>query len=112
MLNNHYKIEICFKRNCKHNCFSSNCRFLTIISKPLGSESSIDEKNVTLSWKKNVLKKLKNYSRNHLYSSKVNITDPRKKQLVQTLNVSEILAELKMQKMIIIKISLNRGMMI
>ena len=56
--------------------------FFTIISKPLSSESSIHEKNVTLSWKKNVLKNLKNYIRNHLYSSKVNVTDPRKNQLV------------------------------
>ena len=90
----------CWKYN-KHECrFSYGGCFTekTIIAKPVDSEISKDKKQEILTWRKTVLRKVKNYIDDNLKPAKVHVVDPTKDSFTQPLSIQDILNEVEISE--------------
>ena len=85
----HTHSRTCWKYN-KNECHFSYGRCFTektIISKPLDSKFSNEEKQVILTWRNILLSQFRSYIDNNLYPAKVNVIDPTKYNFTQPLSV-------------------------
>ena len=96
----HAHSKTCWNYN-KNECPFSYGRFFTektIITKPLDSELTNDEKQELLAWRKTLLKKFIKYIGDNLNPSKINVIDPTKDNFTQPFILKEILDELEISK--------------
>ena len=93
----HAHSRTCWKYK-QNECRFSYGRFFsskTIIAKPIEPYLSNEEKIALLEWRKELLKKVKDYIDNNLNPEKINVIDPGKENYVQPLTIKAILNELE-----------------
>ena len=84
----HSHSRTCWKYKKNKGRFSY-ARFFTdrkVISKPLNSDIPQEEREKIMSWRRNILDKVKEYTDTNLYPAKTNIIDPEKENYQLPLN--------------------------